>query len=69
MSAAKSNLSRLVKRAHAGEQILIAIHGKPIAMLSRIPSCPKMIPWDILKGKIHMTDDFEAPLDELKRNV
>ena len=69
MHAAKTSLSRLVKRAAAGEQILIAKHGKPIAMLSRIPSCPKNIPWDIFKGKIQMTDDFDAPLDELKRYV
>ncbi len=67
IQAAKRNLSRLVKRAAAGEQILIANHGKP--MLSRIPSCHKEIPWDIFKGKIQMTDDFDAPLDELKRYV
>ena len=69
IQAAKRNLSRLVKRAATGEQILIANHGKPIAMLSRIPSCHKEIPWDIFKGKIQMTDDFDAPLDELKRYV
>ena len=22
------------------------------------------LPWDIFKGKIEMTDDFDAPLDE-----
>ena len=66
INAAKSNLSRLVKRAAAGEQILIANHGKPIAMLSRIPSCYKKVPWDIFEGKIQMTDDFDAPLDDLK---
>ena len=69
VQAAKSNLSKLVKRAAEGEQILIANRGKPIAMLSRIPSCPKNIPWDIFKGKIQITDDFDAPLDELKRYV
>ncbi len=69
MHAAKTSLSRLVKRAAAGEQILIANHGKPIAMLSRIPSGHKKIPWDIFKGKIQMTDDFDAPLDELKDYV
>jgi len=66
MHAAKSSLSRLVKRAAAGEQIVIANHGKPVAMLSRVPSSSKKIPWDAFKGKIHMTDDFDAPLDEFK---
>jgi antitoxin (DNA-binding transcriptional repressor) of toxin-antitoxin stability system len=69
MHAAKTSLSRLVKRAAAGEQILIANHGKPVAMLSRIPTAHKKIPWDIFKGKIQMTDDFDAPLDELKDYV
>jgi antitoxin (DNA-binding transcriptional repressor) of toxin-antitoxin stability system len=69
MHAAKTSLSRLVKRAAAGEQILIANHGKPVAMLSRIPANSKTVPWDIFKGKIRMTDDFDAPLDELKDSV
>ena len=66
MHDAKSNLSRLVKRAASGEDILIANRGKPIAKLTRITERRKTIPWDIYKGKIEMTDDFDAPLDELK---
>jgi prevent-host-death family protein len=66
MHEAKSNLSRLVKRANAGEEILIANHGKPIAMLTRIPDQSKKIPWDIFKGKMEMAGDFDAPLDEFK---
>jgi len=66
MHAAKSSLSRLVKRAASGEEILIANHGKPVALLSRIPDRHKQIPWDIFKGKMEMADDFDAPLDELK---
>ena len=63
MHEAKSTLSRLVKRAAAGEEILLANHGKPIAMLSRIPAGRSKIPWDIYKGKIKMADDFDAPLE------
>jgi antitoxin (DNA-binding transcriptional repressor) of toxin-antitoxin stability system len=69
INAAKSNLSMLVKRAAAGGQILITNRGTPIAMLSRVPSCHKKIPWDIFKGKIQMTDDFDAPLEELRKFV
>ncbi len=65
MHDAKSSLSRLVKRAASGEQILIANHGKPVAMLSRVPH-RKKVPWDIFKGTIEMADDFDAHLDELK---
>jgi prevent-host-death family protein len=66
MHAAKTSLSKLVQRAAAGEQILIANHGKPVAMLSRIPADRQKIPWDIFKGKMQMTEDFDAPLDEFK---
>jgi prevent-host-death family protein len=66
MHDAKSSLSRLVKRAAAGEEILIANHGKPIAMLTRIPPDRGKIPWGIFKGKMEMADDFDAPLEEFK---
>jgi prevent-host-death family protein len=66
MHDAKSSLSRLVKRAAAGEEILIANHGKPVAMLTRIPPERREIPWGMFKGKIEMADDFDAPMEEFK---
>lgn len=66
MHEAKSNLSRLAKRAAAGEQIIIATRGKPVAMLTRPPKKTKKIPWDIFKGKMEMADDFDAPLEMFK---
>ncbi len=66
MHDAKSSLSRLVERAAAGEEILIAKHGKPMARLSQIPAKRKEIPWGIYKGKMKMADDFDAPLEEMK---
>ena len=65
MQEAKSSLSRLVKRAAAGEEIVIANHGKPVARLTRVPEPPKKkIPWGKFKGTI--ADDFDAPLEVLK---
>ena len=66
MHDAKSSLSRLVKRAAAGEEILIANHGKPIAMLSRIPKRTKDIPWDKYKGQFEIASDFDAPMEEFE---
>jgi len=66
MRDARSSLSRLVKRAASGEEILIANRGKPMAMLIRIPQRRAKLRWDIFKGKIEMTDDFDAPLGEFK---
>jgi len=66
MNDAKSSLSRLVERAAAGEEILIANRGKPVARLTRISVQLPKIPRNIFKGKIEMTDDFNAPLDVCK---
>jgi prevent-host-death family protein len=66
MHDAKSSLFRLVKRAAAGEEILIANHGKPVAMLTRIPNRRTKVPWDVFKGKIEMAADFDASLEEFQ---
>ena len=66
MHDAKSSLSKLVKRAAAGEDILIARDGKPIALLTRIPARKRSNPIGVFKGKLHISDDFDAPLDEFK---
>ena len=66
MHEAKSSLSRLVKRASAGEEIVIASRGKPVAMLTRLPRKRKDLPWGVLKGKIRMKRGFDVPLDVLK---
>jgi antitoxin (DNA-binding transcriptional repressor) of toxin-antitoxin stability system len=66
MHHAKNSLSKLVKRAAAGEDILIANHGKPVAMLTRLPPKHREMPWGIFEGKIHITDDFDEPLEEFK---
>ena len=66
MHDAKNSLSKLVKRAAAGEDILIANNGKPVAMLTRLPPKHRQMPWGIFEGKIHMTDDFDEPLEEFK---
>jgi antitoxin (DNA-binding transcriptional repressor) of toxin-antitoxin stability system len=69
MHKAKSNLSKLVKRVSAGEEIVIASRGKPVAMLTRLPRKRKDLPWGLLKGKIRMSADFDAPLDVFKEYV
>jgi prevent-host-death family protein len=66
MHDARNSLSRLVKRAASGEEIFIANRGKLMARLTRIPKRRKKLPWDIFKGKIEMTDDFDVPVDEFK---
>lgn len=59
---AKTQLSRLVEDAAAGKEIVIAKAGKPIAKLS--PVEPKRGPrkLGILKGKLRVPKNFDAPL-------
>ena len=63
---AKSNLSKLIESALAGEEIIIAKAGKPLVKL--IPYQEELEPripggWE---GKVIMSDDFD---DELPPNL
>ena len=61
---AKTNLSELVERAAAGEEIVIAKAGKPRARLVPIPeTVPERRPGRA-RGKIRIADDFDAPLPD-----
>ena len=58
--AAKTQLSRLLQRAEAGEEIVIGRAGKPIAKLVRyVPDRPKRV-FGALKGQIVIHGDFDA---------
>lgn len=61
---AKTHLSRLLARVAAGEEIIIARDGKPVA---------RLVPLDRLahervpgreRGRIQIAEDFDAPLPE-----
>ena len=61
---AKTALSRLVDRAAAGEEIVIAKAGRPLAKLVALdrPQTRRMPGgW---QGKARVADDFDAPLPD-----
>ena len=62
---AKTHLSRLVEKAARGEEIVIAKGGKPKAKLVSVtrPGAGQRRPGR-LKGRIWITDDFDAPMTE-----
>jgi prevent-host-death family protein len=45
-----------------GEEVVIARAGKPVARLTKFESKQPTIRFGGLKGKIHIADDFDAPL-------
>ena len=58
---AKTQLSRLLARVEAGERIVIARAGKPIAVLSPVDAPRPRRPG---RERIVIHDDFDAPLEE-----
>lgn len=58
---AKTHFSKLLAKVSAGEEIIIAKAGKPVARLAPIEpkAAKKRIP-GIDKGKIWMSDDFDV---------
>jgi prevent-host-death family protein len=59
---AKTHLSRLLDRVEAGEEIMLAKNGKPVAKLVPIPPVERRP--GRLKGKLKISADFDAPLPE-----
>lgn len=62
---AKTRLSRLIRKAEAGEEVVIARAGVPVATLVPIkPVKMKRRRPGMMRGKIWIADDFDAPLPE-----
>lgn len=59
---AKTHLSRLLRRAAAGEEVIITRSGQPIARL--VPMEGTRPVFGIDEGRFVVPDDFDEPLDE-----
>jgi prevent-host-death family protein len=59
---AKTELSKLVERAEAGEEILIARAGRPVAKLVPLNRGRGRRKLGLLDGKFRIPDDFNRPL-------
>ena len=63
---AKTHLSRLIERAVAGEEIIIARAGKPVVrMIAYQEATPRKRTPGAWKGKVKMSQDF----DELPESI
>ena len=60
--AAKTGFSRLLDRAEAGEEIVIARGNKPVARLVPLRGGRAARAPGLLKGRVHIAEDFDAPL-------
>ena len=64
---AKTNLSKLIHEALAGEEVIIARRNKPLVRLQVLEEAKsqRQIGW----GKdsiLHISEDFDEPLDDFK---
>jgi prevent-host-death family protein len=66
MHEAKTKLSQLVERAEAGEDIVIARNGKPVARLVAVASEGSLTSvrgaW---RGQVRIAEDFDALPDDI----
>ena len=61
---AKTQLSKLIEAAEAGEEVIIARAGHPVARLVALKTAPAQRQPGALRGRIRMSADFDAPLQE-----
>lgn len=59
---AKTQLSKLIEEAAAGNDVVIARGGKPVARLTRLDAPKRKLKFGVLKGKVKISADFDAPL-------
>ena len=59
-----AELSRLVDEAAAGSEIIISKAGKPLARLGPLHAPVRKKRLGLLKGKIKVSENFNAPLDD-----
>ncbi len=59
---AKTHLSRLLNRAHAGEEIIIAKSGQPYARLMPLTGRQPKRESGTLRGLVELTEAFFEPL-------
>lgn len=59
---AKTTLSKLLRRVQAGEEIVIARSGHPVARLVPVAEAPRDRDLGFAAGQVGIAADFDAPL-------
>jgi prevent-host-death family protein len=66
MHEAKTKLSQLVERAEAGEDIVIARNGKPVARLVPIATAGSLAAVrGVWRARVQLADDFDDLPDDI----
>jgi prevent-host-death family protein len=64
VDAAEGHLARLLEQVEAGEELVLARAGKPVARMVPMHQPDEPRRPGALAGRIHIAEDFDAPLPE-----
>ena len=59
---AKTRFSQLVDKAASGEDVVVSRNGKPLVRITQLEGPKRRIRFGLLKGKLTVAADFDAPL-------
>lgn len=59
---AMKRLPYLVDRAAEGEDVIVSRDGKPLARITRLAAAKRRVRFGVLKGRLTVPEDFDAPL-------
>lgn len=66
LEEAKAHLDELIARLQPGEEILITDQGRPLAQVKKVERTSWPCKAGSAAGKIRMTPDFDAPLEDFR---
>ena len=61
---AKTRLSQLVDKAASGEDVVVSRNGKTLVRITQLEGTRRPIKFGVLKGKLRIAPDFDAPLPD-----
>ena len=69
VEVAGAQLPELVERAAQGHEVIVTREGEPVARIVPVSRAREIRRFGSARGLIHMTDDFDAPLDDFKDDM
>ncbi|MFD5876292.1 type II toxin-antitoxin system Phd/YefM family antitoxin [Streptomyces sp. NPDC060322] len=62
---AKTHFSRILQQVETGEEVVISRAGKPIAKVVPLRSKVNRTDYGVLRGRIHIPEDFDELPDDI----
>lgn len=69
VAQAKPRLSELIAAAERGDDVVIARAGRPAVRLVAVPAATRGVDFAIWRGRVHIADDFDAPLPGVEEDL